>query len=554
GAAIVWENYTGETLQISVSGAVNVIVPAAIRVWTLNADGTGKEKVQDIFADAAGVRSLTNAAYVLAPGEKLAVIFGDVAGSVPKCAPSIRIAATAAFAVDRTAFDRALAAAKTIASGNNADGAYTADSFAQLQTAITNGDAFAAAIADKTYAEISGATNALRQAVRDLRLNTAAAKAELQNEIVRAQSFTGKTLLIGEQSALTAAIATAQAVYDNENATSEQVTNATAALKTHVDGIVVQVADFASDFAQTQGNNGWLYATAEIADWDTFANTWLNKLAYDSDRYGDAERYIRKTDGAVELRGGSIAVGYYNYTQQAHEYTFVLHGAYVADLTESAALTVGVIRRNGAMTFYLNNGWHSYTNDTIDITWTVRLEAGETFAVILRNSGEQLAATTLALGVGCNDTLQATESSVVQANADWSVYNAGIRFNDGNPSELENMTAVPYNGETHIYEGDGTTVQSGANGCITVTATSSVALVFTAPASGTYTFTIAGAVGGRGNGRFYTKATNGTFVEEEFFGRNVTVKQIELEANKQIAVHFEGGMDSFLLMLTVTKA
>ena len=556
--AVVWKNYTAETLQISVSGSVEVTQATAIRIWTLGADGKGKEKVQDIFANTAGTHTLNNAAYVLAPGEMLAVIFGDVDNNTPVCKPNVRIAASAAFAVDHAAFTRALGAAKTIADAGNDEGTYTAESFAQLQTAITNGNAFAAAIAEKTYAEISEATAVLRQAVRDLRLNTAAAKAALQAEIGRAQSFTGKTLLIGDQDALAAAISAAQAVYDKQDATSEQITNATATLKTFTDALLIQVADFAADFTQTQGNNGWFYWRAAI-DWENnFTGTSFAPLPYTDNAYTNGNHLIQKDGNAMKVVGGETAIAYRNNTNATHSYVIKGLAKYLSQ-EGNAAFTIGVRAANGTFT-KMGDDWRGYTvGNNLTINETVTLQAGEAIVFILRSSESPLpdtdfpTDTELELYVGCNDQTATTPTVITQGANEWSVIFAGINFGD-HPTTLKDIEEVPY--VANGYRKEGSYVLGGGNGNVLIASSKGIAIVYTAQTAGDYTFTGNYIGKHKGTGRYYKGTASGYTEIDGWIGEGDADfeinKTVYLEAGEKIAFQFDGETKNALVTIAVS--
>lgn len=537
GVAAAWRNDTPQTLAVSVSGSVTGH-NADVRLWILRADGTSEFVA---FYSIDGVCALPNKAYLLSSGDSLAVLFFENKGA--GCTLDMQVRASADIEIDDTALAQTLSYAQSI---TNEDDRYTNESFALLQTEIENARKFSEEMAAsrKTYTEISQTVAALRAAIDGLRLDTSAARAELDAQIAAAEKWEGKELL-GDAAAFAEALAAAKTVAKDQNATSERLTEAAETLKNAMQNVRLLAADLYKDFGGEQGGNGWVYGAAEIENWDTFAGTWLQALPFDSDRYGNDNRYIRKADGSVVLYGGAAAVGYYNYTGEAHSYTFALQAAYLDGVTQEAALTVAVLRRDGNTELYQNNNWHSFTDGKISVRWTVTLQAGEQFAVILRNAGDAVAAATLALQVGCNDALTPLGNGVLLANGDWTVYNANIDFGAG---KLTDMVQVPFIAADGCFAGNGTEVTAGACGGLRVTATSGVALVFTAPSDGTYTVTVGNVAGTRGNGRWYRFA-DGAFSEDGFFGRNAAQRSVTLKAGEQYAVHFEGELNGFMLML-----
>lgn len=402
-ATVAWCNLSGGTLAVGVSGTVTG--NAYIRMWVLRADGS-YEKVTD--GKVNGTFALPNKGFVLQPNDRIAVMFFDNNGA--GCTLSMQVRSTDEIEIRGTALAAELTKAKAI---GNDDGRYTPDSFDRLTTAITDAENFVRDMADtrKTYVEVAAAVRALKDAVSGLQLDTSAARAELDAAIASAAAIEGKPLL-GDAAAFAAALAQAKDVAAQANATSETLTAATAALVAAMRGVTVKVADFAADFSDGQGDNGWAFYRIAPTNWDDYnAGGARVELKYSDGAYKDGETTV-----GVELwKTSGATVAYRNYSAAAHTYALRGQIEYIGD-GEEACVAYVILRADGRYEHIAN--WNTYrvgAAHTIDKEFT--LQAGDAVLLVLRDVGGAATDSKLTLQIGCNDALT-VDKSRLQALAD----------------------------------------------------------------------------------------------------------------------------------------
>ncbi len=609
-AAILWENYTSNKIAVHIQGSFDILQPTALRVWIVNADGTGKEKVQEIFADTAGKKYLRNAAYSLDAGEKIAFVLCDVWGSKPECTADIRVATKNGVIVDTAAFNGALNAARAITNGGNSDGTYTEESFAALETAVNAANEFAPSISAKSYAEISEATKALETALNGLKLDTRAAREELKNYIDEVEHLENLGSLVGKVQEFKSALSAARNTLANEGATSEQLTEAKDFLAAARANVAVSVADNMTDNIAAQGDCGWIVAKVGM-QWDPQqkptgyteltkdGNVWKSggdtAIDESGNIYGNEVAYIWRNYGGnvtLSVRGTVTVKDQKDDTSKRCIRVFVwrnngnherIHESFFADSNEFAVNNMALAHGEMVMFIVFDNHSAMTLDCAIEATDVVTIDKTSLTALVTNadalnaddytetsfdaltaakdaaqsvlnkdnaTAGEMYRAE-MALQTAIAQLESAQLAEILQGGNGWSVIGAGIKF--GSPSELIDIVNVPF--KNNKFEGNGVTVRNGNNGSVLFASEGGAAIVYTASEDGTYTFN--GLCSGkRGAGRWYTKTgeaevyteANGWIGNDSTFNRTFT-----LRAGESIAVHFEGAID-MSLTLSVTAA
>lgn len=604
-AAILWENYTSNKIAVHIQGSFDILQPTALRVWIVNADGTGKEKVQEIFADTAGKKYLRNAAYSLDAGEKIAFVLCDVWGSKPECTADIRVATKNGVIVNTAAFDGALNAARAITNGGNSDGTYTEESFAALETAVNAANEFAPSISEKSYAEISEATKALETALNGLKLDTRAAREELENYIAEVEHLENLGSLVGKVQEFKSALSAARNALANEGATSEQLTEAKDFLEAARANVAVSVADNMTDNIAAQGDCGWIVAKVGM-QWNPQKPTGYTELTKDGtvwksggdiaidesgNIYGNEVAYMWRNYGGnvtLSVRGKVTVKDQNDDTRDRCIRVFVwrnngnherIHESFFADSNEFAVNNMALAHGEMVMFIVFDNHSAMTLDCSIEATDVVTIDKTSLTALVTNaaalnaedyteasfdaltaakkaaqsvlnkdnaTAGEMYRAET-ALQTAIAQLESAQLAEILQGNNGWTVVSADIEWSS--PSKLKDIKNVQF--ENGKFSGNGVTVQNSSEGKVLVSSNGGVAIVYTAMQSGTYVFE-GNLSGTRGNGRFYEKKGEASdYTELGFFGDSSAIRrEITLQAGESLAIHFEGPVSNMLMYLS----
>jgi len=146
---------------------------------------------------------------------------------------SLVIGALVVVSVDRSALNSEIARAEGRTQVN-----YTAESWAAMQTALTNATA-TRDNANATQSQVDLAASGLRAATDALVAVSVVSRDALNSEITRAERHTQANYTSLSWAAMQTALATARTVRDNTNATQQQIDNVTNGLRAAIDNLVI---------------------------------------------------------------------------------------------------------------------------------------------------------------------------------------------------------------------------------------------------------------------------------------------------------------------------
>lgn len=435
-AAVAWVNETDSALGVSVSGSVsgnNGNANAWMRVWVIRADGRNES------ADAAGfngVHAFPQKGFILAPGDMIAFIAFDNAAD--GLTLDITIRCSDIIEIDLTALTELIESARAI---TNDDGRYSQNSFASLGAAITTASNFLASAGDgsKTYAEISGAVKALKDAIGALELTGSAASEELRAALAEAEKYEGKQLM-GDADAFEAALAAAKAA---QNGSASDMADAATALRAAMEKVSLKAADFAADFDGVQGTNGWSYYHIAPANWDNYnAGAEIVALTYDagSQAFTHTLAADRVATVSKELwKVGGTAIVYANYTAESHNYSLEGRLEYLGDGNQ--ACLAYVVRRADGSFEHMSN-WNTY-QEALDIKTSFVLGAGDELWLVLRDVDGDPTDSRLTLAIGCPDVLTVDKSALSSLIAEATAgYDSGDYTDDSFRALTEALAAA----------------------------------------------------------------------------------------------------------------
>lgn len=177
--------------------------------------------------------------------------------------------------VDKSALEAKLTQAKAITSNG-----YTTDSYAALQTAISN----AQAVFDNlgaSQSEVDDAVLGLQTAIDNLVKETTVSKTALNSKLDEAKAITSDDYTADSFAALQTAITHAQAVYDDADAAQSEVDDAVSSLQTAIDGLVPDGTGYGFELDKGFKNDLWLntnFETLSVGDTFTLASRQVPEL------------------------------------------------------------------------------------------------------------------------------------------------------------------------------------------------------------------------------------------------------------------------------------